>query len=233
MFTGLVQTVGTVALIERLDSGGPNHGAELFIEPPSPPGAAEWHRPFEIGESIAINGCCLTLARVIPRSHHPGQRPRADTSSAASHAGLDVVLGFHAIPETLARTTLGALSPGSRVNLERAATPSSFLGGHIVQGHVDGVARVVSVRTQGEWRVRFAPSDPSLMQYLVPKGSVCVDGVSLTIADLGDDFFEVALIPMTLEKTTLRDLRTGARVNLELDCMAKTIVHWLRHYANR
>lgn len=223
MFTGLVQTVGVVALIEQTDAG-----VAIFVDPPSPPNAPEWQRPFELGESIAINGCCLTLARMISRhavSRHP-------------HPASDDLLAFNAIPETLAKTTLGSLSPGSRVNLERAATPLSFLGGHIVQGHVDGVARVVSVTASADWRVRFQPTDPAMMQFIIPKGSICIDGVSLTIAALNpgpsDPWFDVALIPTTLDKTTLRDLQPGRLVNLEVDCMAKTIVHYLQHFtANR
>lgn len=179
---------------------------------------------FSPGESISVGGVCLTLA------HDP-----------AEHGGL---LAFDAVPETLRRTSLGRAAPGSRVNLERSVTPSTLLGGHVVQGHVDGLAEVLSVQQGDDWRVRLRPSplpDANPMEYLVPKGSVTLDGVSLTVAAVGSDggssegslpqWFEVALIPVTLDRTTLSDLRPGQHVNVEYDAMAKTIVHWLRHFA--
>lgn len=229
MFTGLVQAVGTVAVIEQTDSG-----VAVFVEPPATPVSAEWDRAFETGESISVSGCCLTLARMIPRGG-TGHRLPHSTGGAMSRngAGHEVVLGFDVIPETLAKTTLGALSPGTNVNLERSATPMTLLGGHIVQGHVDGVGRVVSVKTDGEWRVRFEPKDAKLMEYIAPKGSVCVEGVSLTVAGLGPTWFEVGLIPVTLEKTTLGTLNVGDAVNLEMDAMAKMVVHWLRHFSRK
>lgn len=222
MFTGLVQTTGTVAAIERTNSG-----VALSIQPPFPPTSPEWVRPFELGESIAVNGCCLTLARLLPSSSFLSPSPTPHP--------LHPLLAFDVIPESLAKTALGSLAPGSGVNLERAATPLTFLGGHIVQGHIDGLARVLGVLTTPEWRVRFAPAEPAMMQYLIPKGCVCVDGVSLTIAalNIADAWFEVALIPTTLDQTTLRTLSAGDLVNLELDAMTKTIVHYLQHFSNR
>lgn len=176
-------------------------GVRLGIDP----GAWEY-RP-ALGDSISISGCCLTVA------------------------GLEgAVWAFDVVPETLAKTTLGELAPGSRVNLEHAATPTTLLGGHVVQGHVDGVGVVESVTTESEWRVRVRPP-AGLMEYMTPKGSVCVEGVSLTLARVEPrEWFEVALIPTTLEKTTLGNLRTGSRVNLEADVFAKTVVNWLHHY---
>lgn len=171
----------------------------------------DWRPRFELGESISINGCCLTLVDV------PGEGEP---------------LRFDAIPETLSKTTLGGLGVGSRVNLERSATPTTLLGGHIVQGHVDGVGRVVGVHREGEYRVRIeAPAE--LMEFVTPKGSVCVEGVSLTVAALspGEGWFEVTLIPTTLELTTLGELRDGDGVNLECDIIAKTILHHAKHYS--
>jgi len=153
------------------------------------------------------------------------------------------------IEETLGCTTLGVWSVGRRVNLESCCTPTTLLGGHIVQGHVDGVGRVMGGmgERKGEHRVRIGLS-ASLNEYLVPKGSVCVDGVSLTIAGLcegggagldgglggGDGgWFEVALIPTTLDMTTLGDLAEGSCVNLEMDVLSKTIVHWARTHGAR
>jgi riboflavin synthase len=169
-----------------------------------------WAHRAEIGDSISVGGCCLTVAEV------------------KAGGAWD----FDAVPETLSKTALGSLRAGSRVNLEHAATPTTLLGGHIVQGHVDGVAEVVAVEQGPEYRVRMRPP-ASMMEFIAPKGSVCLDGVSLTVAalDAGAGWFEVALIPVTLQKTTLGGLKAGDRCNFEADSMAKTIVHWLKHFA--
>lgn len=174
--------------------------------------AGGWdHRPAP-GDSVCVSGCCLTLVE----SSSPG------------------LLAFDAIPETLAKTTLASWREGWRVNLEHSARMDTLIGGHVVQGHVDGVGEVVSVKTEGEWRVRVR-LDPGLAAYIVPKGSVSVDGVSLTIAaeDAEESWFEVALIPETLERTTLGELKAGDRVNIECDIMAKTVAHQLRLYMER
>ncbi|HUQ41089.1 MAG TPA: riboflavin synthase [Candidatus Limnocylindrales bacterium] len=153
-----------------------------------------------VDDSISVAGVCLTVIE------------RDDRSFAT-----DVV------PETLARTTLGALTRGSRVNLERAATPTTALGGHFVQGHVDASTKLVEWQAAGEGsRLRFElPKD--LARYVVMKGFVTLDGVSLTIAALGKTFFEIALIPHTAEKTTLGALRPGGLVNMEVDVLAKYV----------
>ena len=157
------------------------------------------------GDSVCVSGVCLTLVEFDAR-----------------------LLRFDVIAETLAKTTLGRLQPGSRVNLEPCLTPVSQLGGHIVQGHVDAVGRVKAVIQQsGEFRLRIAPP-VQLMEYLVPKGSVALDGVSLTLACVNADDFEVALIPTTLELTTLGGLKAGDAINIETDILSKTVVHWLR-----
>lgn len=201
MFTGLVMHVGTVAGVQP-----GNGGVRLSIN------ADGWTHAPSTGDSIAVNGCCLTLA-------------------APADAGI---LAFDAVPETLRKTTIGGLSIGSRVNLEHAATASTLLGGHVVQGHVDGVGKVLSagpVAGPEDWRVRISPP-PALMEFMIPRGSVAVEGVSLTLAvvDPAAAWFEVALIPETLRRTTLAALRPGDGVNIEADAMAKTVVHWLRHY---
>lgn len=200
MFTGIVQAVGTVSTCEPSPAG-----RRLEIDP------AGWGYLPSAGDSISVDGCCLTVVH----TPLPGGR-----------------WVFDAVPETLAKTTVGERRVGDRVNLEHAATASTLLGGHVVQGHVDGVATVESVTTSPEWRVRFRPP-ADLMQYMTPKGSVCVSGVSLTLAavDPGAGWFEVALIPATLEKTNLRALQPGSRVNIEADTLVKTMVHWMRHYA--
>ncbi len=197
MFTGLVQAMGTVQRVV------PVQGAtRLRID------ASAWeHRP-EAGESICVNGCCLTLAEPLQS---------------------DGVLSFDVVPQTLRQTTLGSLGVGDRVNLEACCTPNTLLGGHIVQGHVDGVGQVLEVRTEGEHRVRIE-AGRELIEYATPRGSVCVDGVSLTLAgvDPRAGWFEVALIPTTLRETTLGMLQAGSRVNLEMDILAKTLIHWAR-----
>lgn len=194
MFTGLIQAVARVAKINPSPTG-----ARLEIDP------AGWAHAPAIGDSISLDGCCLTLAAITPGGWC-----------------------FDAVAQTLAVTTLGTLRPGSRVNLEHACRADTLLGGHIVQGHVDGVADVIRAqRDPADWRVRFRPPG-ELMECMAPKGSVAVSGVSLTIAGVGDDWFEVALIPTTLEKTTLGELREGSRCNIETDIIARTVVQWLR-----
>jgi riboflavin synthase len=152
------------------------------------------------GDSIAVCGVCLTAVHVTRSSFS------ADVS-----------------PETLDRTTLGSLAAGSPVNLERAVTPATRLGGHIVQGHVDGRGTFISAAPQGDfWTVRIG-FPPDLARYLVHKGSVTVEGISLTIAALADDHFEIAVIPKTRELTNLSHLKPGAAVNLEADVIAKYV----------
>jgi len=153
-----------------------------------------------VGGSVAVNGVCLTAEAV-----------------------EGVTLTFHAVPETLSRSTLGALERGSRVNLEPALRAGEPMGGHIVQGHVDGVGRVQSVEAEGEGLRVVVAASPDVLRYCVEKGSITIEGVSLTIATLGDDAFGVALIPHTLSETTLARLAPGQRVNLEADVLAKYV----------
>ena len=158
-----------------------------------------------IDDSISVAGTCLTVV---------GRDDRSFTA--------DVV------PETLSRTTLGALTRGSRVNLERAATPETALGGHFVQGHVDATAKLLTRTAEGEGaRLRFALLK-ALGRYVVLKGFITVDGVSLTVARLGKTFFEIALIPHTAERTTLGALHPGEAVNVEVDVIAKYVERIVR-----
>lgn len=200
MFTGLVQAVGIVKTLDR-SGRGPDAPVRMGIDPGS------WeHRPGH-GDSISVSGVCLTVA------NRPAPRRR--------------LLEFVAVPETLSKTTLGGLRVGSRVNLEHSLTPATLLGGHLVQGHVDGVGRVVSVGRGADWRVRVA-LPAGLREFVVSKGSVCLDGVSLTIAGVHRDGLEVALIPTTLDLTTLGELKPGDRVNIETDMVVKTILSWAK-----
>ncbi|MCB9844769.1 MAG: riboflavin synthase [Phycisphaeraceae bacterium] len=196
---------GLVSAVGTITSVEPTPtGLRLTIEAPG------WAHSPALGESIAVRGCCLTVSEC-----------------------RGAFLCFDVVPETLARTTLGAASPGSRCNLEASVTPSTLLGGHLVQGHVDGLGRVLGVDSSaGQHRVRIEVPDP-LAEFLTPKGSVAVDGVSLTVAALNpaERWFEVALIPSTLRDTTLNELAAGNSVNLEMDLIAKTIIHWARFWS--
>jgi len=154
----------------------------------------------EVGGSVSVNGVCLTAESV-------------DGDS----------LVFHAVPETLSRSTLGDLATGAAVNLEPALLAGDALGGHIVQGHVDGVGRVQSVEAEGEGLRVIVEAPAEILRYCVEKGSITVEGVSLTIAELHDDAFGVALIPHTLAETTLVTLEPGRHVNVEVDALAKYV----------
>ncbi|WP_409426283.1 riboflavin synthase [Mycobacterium sp. SMC-11] len=193
MFTGIVEELGELVGREDLADA-----ARLVIQGPTVTSDARH------GDSIAVNGVCLTVVDV-----QAGGRFSADV-----------------MRETLDRSSLGSLQVGSPVNLERAAALNSRLGGHIVQGHVDGTGRVLS-RTPGQhWEVVRIGLPASLARYVVEKGSITVDGTSLTVSGLGadpDDFFEVSLIPTTLELTTLGRAPVGTVVNLEVDVIAKYV----------
>ena len=164
-------------------------------------------RELSEGDSIAVNGVCLT---------------------AVGMCGGEL-FGADVMHETLRRSSLGALEPDSTVNLELPLRPADRLGGHIVQGHVDGLGVVREVREEGFARIVAIDTDPALLRYVVEKGSIAVDGVSLTVADLGDDWFSVSLIPETLERTTLGSAAPGTTVNLEVDVLAKHLEKLVAH----
>ena len=188
MFTGLIAELGTVRALERDGTG-----ATLSIASSLAPELAE-------GDSIAVNGACLTATRV-----------DAEGFSA------------EAMNETLARTALGELVPAARVNLELPLRAGERLGGHFVQGHVDGIGVLQATREEGISRVLEVGVPPALGRYLVEKGSVAVDGVSLTVSELLPDGFAVSLIPETLQRTSLGTAQPGARLNIEVDILAKHI----------
>ena len=192
MFTGIIKDLGRLATVESIPSGS-RLGIETSLT------ASERCEP---GDSIAVNGVCLTAVTL-------------------SDAGFEAEVS----PETLSLTTLGHLGAGDRVNLEPALRASDPLGGHIVTGHVDGMAEVARcVPADGFLEVHFTldrDSEAGLARYFARKGSVAVDGVSLTVNAVRDDGFSVMLIPHTLEKTTLKALAPGRRVNVEVDLMAR------------
>lgn len=188
MFTGLVGTVGTV--VRKTTRGS---GAELTIAAPGWAGG-----PWVLGESIAINGVCLTVTE-----------------------GRDDQFSADLSRETLTRTALQTLAPGARVNLERALKMGDALGGHMVSGHVDGVATVVRVQRDGEGRVLTLDIPEDLTRYVARKGSLCVDGVSLTVNTISGALASFTIIPHTLSATTLSALEAGMAVNIEVDLIAR------------
>jgi riboflavin synthase len=189
MFTGIVEELATV---ERVEDQG--DAVRLTVR------AESVLDDVRLGDSIAVNGCCLTVAG------------RTATTWTA-----DVM------QETLDQTSLRGAKPGDRVNLERAVTPTTRLGGHIVQGHVDGVGQVVSRTPSDHWELVEISMPVTLAKYVVDKGSITVDGVSLTVVEAAEDRFTVSLIPETLARTTLGHRRAGDRVNLETDVIARHV----------
>jgi riboflavin synthase len=198
MFTGLIQDVGTVG---SLDSGA--EGARLRI-------ATSLAAEIEPGDSVAVNGACLTATTV-------------DGDG----------FGTEAMNQTLNVTSLGGLERGSRVNLELAMKASDRLGGHIVQGHVDGVGEVTSIEADGFAKRLRVALDRDLLRYAIDKGSITFDGVSLTIAELGEDWLEVSLIPETLERTTLGEVSPGCKLNVECDVIAKHVERLMAPFAGK
>jgi riboflavin synthase len=198
MFTGLIEDLGT---LRELRIGGTQ--AQLTVNTGLP------MTELTLGESIAVNGVCLTV-----------------TSFGDGAFTADVS------PETLKCTSLGSLARGARVNLERALRLSDRLGGHLVSGHVDGMARITGRDLDGNaWRFTFQ-AEPGVMDFLVAKGSVAIDGISLTVNDVTEQTFSLAIIPHTLSLTTLQDRKVGDDVNVETDLIGKYVARFLRNGAS-
>jgi riboflavin synthase len=189
VFTGIVEEIGEIAAIDRADDD-----ARLCVRAPT------IARELRFGESVAVNGVCLTVV-----------------------SSDDTTFTADVMPETLQRSTLAHLRVGERVNMERAVTPAGRLGGHLVQGHVDGVGTISSREPGPRWDVVRIAIAADLARYVVVKGSIAVEGVSLTVAAVDDDGFTVSLIPTTLAETTLGERRPGDKVNLEVDVIAKYV----------
>ena len=189
MFTGLIECEGVITRAERVSGG-------MRLEVYSP----EFGRDMAIGDSIAVDGVCLTVVKFIRGAF------LTDVSA-----------------ETLERTTLGGLQQGSKVNLERALRLSDRLGGHLVSGHIDGVGKIELKQPAGKFTVYQFQAPPAVMRYVVEKGSIAVDGISLTVAKVGPQGFTAAVIPQTESVTTLKDKPVGAPVNLEADMLAKYV----------
>lgn len=193
LFTGIIEELGTVTkLISQKDS------ARLTVE------AAKILENTQIGDSIAVNGVCLTV-----------------TDLSAQFFSVDIMF------ETLGKTNLQDLKPGNKVNLERALQLQTRLGGHLVSGHVDGVGTISALREVGIARVYEFTAPPEVVSYLIPKGSIAIDGISLTLIDVGEDYFSVSLIPHTRINTTLGFKGPGSKVNLETDLLGKYVAKFL------
>lgn len=195
MFTGIIEEKGSLRRIEK-------SGDSMILEIE----AQEVLTDVRVGDSIAINGVCLTVVSFDERSF------KADV-----------------MPETYRKTTLHQCKIGERVNLERAMSSQGRFGGHLVQGHVDGTGKVKSLRQDGNAVVyTIAADQPSLTTYMIPKGSVALDGISLTLVEVHDDTFTVSIIPHTLQETTLGDRKPGDAVNIECDMMGKYVQRFVR-----
>jgi riboflavin synthase len=199
VFTGLIEDQARVVRAEPRPTPD-GDGLELVLLPDALP-AAE----LALGESIAVDGCCLTV-------------------TARDAAGFTVLAG----PETLRRTTASALRPGARVNLERALLPTTRMGGHIVAGHVDGVGEIAERRPLGPGLELAISAPREILRYVVEKGSIAVDGISLTVNHVAAAAFSLALIPHTIEKTSLAGKTAGARVNLEVDIVGKYVERFVK-----
>jgi riboflavin synthase len=199
MFTGLIESKGVITRTERISGG-----VRLEVYAP------DFGRDMAIGDSVAVDGVCLTITRFQRGSF------LADVSA-----------------ETLSRSTLGQAQQGTPVNLERALRMSDRFGGHFVSGHVDGIGRLRMRQPAGNSTLYLFSVQPSVLDYVVPKGSIAVDGISLTVADLTKDGFAASVIPHTEESTTLKDKPIGASVNLEADMIAKYIARYVGAYIER
>ncbi len=196
MFTGIIESVGKVARIER-----EGESVRLTIA------SGKIAEDVALGDSVCINGVCLTA-----------------TDFRAPHVSFDAVY------ETMRKTALGSLAVGDSVNLERALPVGGRLGGHVVQGHVDGAGRISSIRPIGNSWFVYVDAAPELMRYIVTKGSVAVDGISLTVAEAEDRTFALSIIPHTWDNTTLKDKRAGDLVNIETDILGKYVEKMLGGY---
>lgn len=199
MFTGLIQEVAKVKAADR-------KGQDLWLTLEAPKTAAF----LKAGDSVAVNGCCLTVADLKPPC-----------------------FSFQAVPETLNRTVLASLGAGSRVNVERPLSLSDTLGGHFVQGHVDGKAKILEMKPEGGGRRMKVRIPAALKPYVVEKGSIALNGVSLTVAAVRGDEVEVALITHTLDNTDLGDKKAGDELNVEADMLAKHLEKLAEGYLAR
>jgi riboflavin synthase len=205
MFTGIVEDLGEVEAVEHLGDSARIHVRSAVVTADTRP-----------GDSIAVNGVCLTVTGIITSRPAPAGTP-PDPPGPPRGFAADVM------GETLKRSSLAAVAPGTKVNLERSVRLEDRLGGHLVQGHVDDTAAILHRAPHEHWEVVRIGLPPGLARYVAHKGSIAVDGISLTVSAIGDDWFEVSLIPETLSRTTLGVKEPGETVNLEVDVIAKYV----------
>jgi riboflavin synthase len=205
LFTGIVEDLGEVEAVEHLGDFARIHVRSTVVTEDA-----------RVGDSICVNGVCLTVTGLITSRPAPAGTAPPEPSPP---------LGFTAdvMGETLRHSSLKSVAPGTRVNLERSVRLEDRLGGHLVQGHTDGTATIISRDPQEHWEVVRITLPAGLARYIVHKGSVAVDGISLTVSSIDADWFEVSLIPETLKRTTLGTKQPGAEVNLEVDVIAKYV----------
>jgi riboflavin synthase len=206
LFTGIVEDLGEVEAVEHLGDFARIHVRSSVVA-----------QDARLGDSICVNGVCLTVTGLLTSRPAPAGALAFEPSAAPTGFAADVM------GETLRHSSLKSVSPGTKVNLERSVRLADRLGGHLVQGHTDGTATIVSRDPQQEWEVVRIGLPAGLARYVVHKGSITVDGVSLTVSAIADDWFEVSLIPETLKRTTLGIKQPGAEVNLEVDVIAKYV----------
>ena len=190
MFTGIIQEIGTVCAIEKLNDSSLKIGIDSnFLNSKT-----------LLGDSISVNGVCLTV-----------------------ESKQEDYLVFTAIKETLDKTNLNDLSIGSKVNLEESASAEKLIGGHLISGHIDNIETVIAITPSENWKVIRFSLNPKMRKFIVEKGSISINGVSLTVSSLGSEWFEVSLIPTTLKMTNLEELNVGNKVNIEFDQVGKYI----------
>jgi len=206
LFTGIVEDLGEVEAVEYLGDFARIHVRSTVVT-----------QDARVGDSICVNGVCLTVTGLITSRPAPAGTPAPEPSAAPLGFAADVM------GETLRHSSLKSLAPGTRVNLERSVRLGDRLGGHLVQGHTDGTAAVIGRDQREQWDVVRIGLPAGLARYVVHKGSITVDGVSLTVSAISGDWFEVSLIPETLKRTTLGIKQPGAEVNLEVDVIAKYV----------
>jgi riboflavin synthase len=203
MFTGIVEDLGEVETVEPLGDFARIHIRSAVVTSDA-----------RVGDSICVSGVCLTVTSLL-----------GDPPPASGQSGQLSPRGFTAdvMGETLSHSSLKGIAPGTKVNLERSVRLEDRLGGHLVQGHVDGTATILGRQHQDQWEIVRVSLPADVRKYVVHKGSIAVDGISLTVSAIGDDWFEVSLIPETLKRTTLGTKQPGGEVNLEVDVIAKYV----------
>jgi riboflavin synthase len=206
LFTGIVEDLGEVEAVEHLGDFARIHVRSTVVTEDA-----------HVGDSICVNGVCLTVTGLITASPAPTGTPPEAQARTPQGFTADVM------GETLRHSSLKSVAPGTKVNLERSVRLADRLGGHLVQGHTDGAGTIISRDPQENWEVVRISLPASLARYVVYKGSITVDGISLTVSAIAADWFEVSLIPETLKRTTLGTKQPGAEVNLEVDVVAKYI----------